>query len=117
MKNKQWASVPYSLRDEDSIKRVLEGTDVVVNMIGACYYHWSSWRIYYTHVSADRPSVHRSNPLQQNQTPDNTHTHTTGKHYDTKHAVPYKRTEGGKLSNVNFSLEEIHTEAPAKVGR
>lgn len=32
---KQWASVPYSLRDEDSIKRVLEGTDVVVNMIGA----------------------------------------------------------------------------------
>lgn len=32
----QWASFPYSLRDEDSIKRVLEGTDVVVNMIGAC---------------------------------------------------------------------------------
>lgn len=29
--------------------------------------------------------------------------------------MPYKRGEGGKLSNVNFSLEEIHTEAPAKV--
>ena len=69
-------------------------------------------------MSADRSSVHRFNSLQQNQPPDNTHTHThtTGKHYDTKHAVPYKRTEGGKLSNVNFSLEEIHTEAPAKVG-
>ena len=30
----QWASVPYSIRDEDSIKRVLEGSDVAINCIG-----------------------------------------------------------------------------------
>lgn len=66
----QWASIPYSLRDEDSIKRVLEGSDVVINCIG--------------------------------------------KYYDTKHMIPYQR-RGGKLSNVNFPLEEIHIEAPAKL--
>lgn len=69
----QWASVPYSLRDEDSIKRVLEGTDVVVNLVG--------------------------------------------KHYDTKHLVPSARTAEGRLSNVNFALEEVQAEAPAKLAR
>lgn len=53
-----------------------------------------------THAPPTHPIIHR--PI-------------AGKHYDTKHAVPFKRGEGGKLSNVNFTLEEIHTEAPAKV--
>lgn len=66
----QWASVPYSIRDEDSIKRVLEGSDIAINCIG--------------------------------------------KYYDTKHMIPYQR-RGGKLSNVNFPLEEIHIEAPARL--
>ncbi|TFJ86378.1 hypothetical protein NSK_002586 [Nannochloropsis salina CCMP1776] len=66
----QWASVPYSLRDEDSVKRVLEGSDIAINCIG--------------------------------------------KYYDTKHLVPH-RDASGKLSNVNFSLEEVHIEAPAKL--
>ncbi|GAB5037056.1 nadh dehydrogenase [Nannochloropsis oceanica] len=67
----QWASIPYSIRDEDSIKRVLEGSDVAINCIG--------------------------------------------KYYDTKHMIPYHRNRGGKLSNVNFPLEEIHIEAPARL--
>ena len=41
----------------------------------------------------------------------------SGKYYDTKHMIPYHRNRGGKLSNVNFPLEEIHIEAPAKVRR
>lgn len=37
-----------------------------------------------------------------------------GKHYETKHAVPY-RNVNGKLSRVNYTFEEVHVEAPAKV--
>lgn len=44
-----------------------------------------------------------------------THKSQTGKHYDTKHVVPYQRIASGKLSNVNVPLEEVHAEAPSKV--
>lgn len=34
----QWAALPYSIRDDDSIKRTLEGADIVINLIGAFPY-------------------------------------------------------------------------------
>jgi hypothetical protein len=39
---------------------------------------------------------------------------TTGKYYETKHLVPSKKADG-KLCRINYSFEDIHIDAPAKV--
>ena len=65
-----FAHLPYHIQDSDSIKEVMEGTDVCVNMIG--------------------------------------------KYYETRHAVPVR---SGNKSFVNFTFEEIHIDAPARLAK
>jgi hypothetical protein len=143
----QWASVPYSLRDEDSVKRVLEGSDIAINCIGAKGGREGGREGGVARVSGldalpsgprqgwDRRIIcpRARKPSHPPEPSNNNNTHGTslplsrppslpvfpllsspGKYYDTKHLVPH-RDASGKLSNVNFSLEEVHIEAPAKV--
>jgi NADH dehydrogenase (ubiquinone) 1 alpha subcomplex subunit 9 len=39
-----------------------------------------------------------------------------GKHYETKHAVPTRRSNG-ELSRVNYGFNEVHNEIPARIAR
>ena len=62
----------FSPRDEESIIKSLQNSDVVVNLIG--------------------------------------------KHYETKHLVPTRRSDG-KLSRVNYGFQEVHVDIPRKLAR
>lgn len=39
-----------------------------------------------------------------------------GKHYETKHVVPTRRSDG-KLSRMNFGFEEVHVDAAATIAQ
>jgi NADH dehydrogenase (ubiquinone) 1 alpha subcomplex subunit 9 len=68
----QLGLMPFSPRDDDSIRESLRNSDIVINMVG--------------------------------------------KHYETKHAVPTRRANG-KLSRVNYDLDEVHATIPEKIAR
>ena len=64
--------MPFSPRDQDSVRESLKNSDIVINLIG--------------------------------------------KHYETKHVVPTRRSDG-KLSRVNFNFEEVHETIPRTLAK
>lgn len=68
----QLGLMPFSPRDENSIRDAVSKSDIVINLIG--------------------------------------------KHYETKHFVPTRRSDGS-LSRVNYSFEDTHCSVPRSIAR
>lgn len=64
--------MPFSTRDEESVRKSLANSDIVINLIG--------------------------------------------KHYETKHIVPTRRSNG-EISRINYGFEEVNVDIPRNLAR